>query len=302
MRVVVALGGNAISRRGEEMTVENQRNNLRDACLSLAEAANHHELVITHGNGPQVGLQALRDASFSGTPSYPLDVLGAETQGMIGYFIEIELRNAMSRPHKLTTIITLVVVDPNDPAFTAPTKFVGPVYAQAEADELAAERGWHFAMDGDAPRRVVPSPVPQRLVQVDSVLKLLDAGHIVVSAGGGGVPVTMDAAGKVSGVECVVDKDASSGVLAESIDADVYVMATDADAVFVDWGTPQARALTRVTPDELRGYEFPPGSMGPKVDAAIRFVEATGNTAVIGRLSDLDRLLAGTAGTTVIPG
>lgn len=284
------------------MTVDNQRRNLRDACRSLAVTASSHELVITHGNGPQVGLQALRDAAYAGTAGYPLDVLGAETQGMIGYFIEIELRNAMAQKHKVTTLLTLVVVDPEDPAFSDPTKFVGPIYTQEEADALAAERGWHFAMDGSAPRRVVPSPVPQRLVQIDSVLKLLAAGHVVVSAGGGGIPVCMDAAGMMSGVEAVVDKDASSSVLARSIDADVYVMATDADAIFLDWGTPKARALTTVTTTELRGYEFPAGSMGPKVDAAIRFAEATGKRAVIGRLGDLDGLLDGTRGTTVVAG
>ena len=301
MRVVVALGGNAISRRGEEMTVNNQRRNLREASHSLAEVAEDHELVITHGNGPQVGLLALRDASYTETAGYPLDVLGAETQGMIGYLIEIELRNAMTYGHKLTTILTLVVVDPADPAFQAPTKFVGPIYSTTDAERLAAEKGWTFAQDGDAPRRVVASPVPQRLVQIDSVKSLLRAGHVVVSAGGGGIPVAIDRDGQFIGVEAVVDKDASSAVLAESIQADVLVMATDADAVYVDWGTPQARPLTKINTRELTGYRFPAGSMGPKVDAAIRFVEATGGRAVIGRLSDLDQLLAGTAGTTVIP-
>lgn len=301
MRVVVALGGNAISRRGEDMTVANQRRNLGEASESLAAVAADHELVITHGNGPQVGLLALRDASYTATEGYPLDVLGAETQGMIGYLIEIELRNAMRHGHMLTTILTLVVVDPDDPAFEAPTKFVGPVYDAEEAQRLAAERGWVFALDGDAHRRVVASPVPQRLVQIDSVKSLLRAGHVVVSAGGGGIPVALSADGEFAGVEAVVDKDASSAVLAESIEADVLVMATDADAVFIDWGTPQARPLTEVGTAELAGYTFPPGSMGPKVDAAIRFVEATGGRAVIGRLSDLDRLLDGAAGTTVVP-
>lgn len=258
MRVVVALGGNAISRRGEDMTVDNQRRNLREASRSLAQVADDHELVITHGNGPQVGLLALRDASYTRTAGYPLDVLGAETQGMIGYLIEIELRNAMTRGHMLTTILTLVVVDPADPAFAEPTKFVGPVYTAEEAEKLAAERGWTFALDGDAPRRVVASPVPQRLVQIDSVRSLLRAGHVVVSAGGGGIPVALDADGQFSGVEAVVDKDASSAVLAESIDADVLVMATDADAVFVDWGTPRAKALARVTRTSWTPTTSPP--------------------------------------------
>ena len=301
MRVVIALGGNAIARRGEDMTVENQRLNLREACQTLARTADEHELVITHGNGPQVGLQALRDASYTATRPYPLDVLGAETQGMIGYFIEIEMRNAMTHSHKLTTILTLTVVDPADPAFSHPTKFVGPVYTDVEADALAEEKGWHFAQDGENIRRVVPSPVPQRVVQIDSVKRLLAAGHVVVSGGGGGIPVTLDDRGNMEGIEAVVDKDAATSVLAESIDADIFVMATDADAVFVDWGTPSARALSEVTTTELRSYDFVAGSMGPKVDAAVRFVEHTGRRAVIGRLSDLERLLAGTAGTTIVP-
>jgi carbamate kinase len=300
MRVVVALGGNAISRRGEAMTVDNQRRNLRQACVSLAQAADDHELVITHGNGPQVGLLALRDASYAETQGYPLDVIGAETQGMIGYFIEIELRNAMTHPHLLTTILTLVVVKRDDPAFAAPTKFVGPVYSPAEAERLQSERGWTFALDGDSPRRVVPSPVPQRLVQTDSVKTLLQAGHVVVSTGGGGIPVLVED-GMVVGIEAVVDKDASSAVLAASIEADVLVMATDISAVHLDWGTPQARPLTQITTAELAGYDFPAGSMGPKVDAAIRFVDGTGGRAMIGQLSDLDQLLGGTAGTTVLP-
>ena len=301
MRIVVALGGNAISRRGEEMTIENQRRNLRRAAATLAGVADDHQLVITHGNGPQVGLLALRDEAYPQTRGYPLDVLGAETQGMIGYLVEIELRNAMRHGHLLTTMLTLVEVDPDDPAFEHPTKFVGPIYTADQAEQLAHERGWTFAADGADQRRVVASPVPRRLVQIDSITALLQAGHVVVAAGGGGVPVALEDDGRLTGVEAVVDKDASSAVLAGSIGADVLVMATDVDAVFLDWGTPRARPLTTITSTELAGYDFPAGSVGPKVDAGIRFAEATGGRAVIGKLDSLDELLAGTAGTTVTP-
>lgn len=305
MRIVVALGGNAISRRGEAITIDNQRANLREAAGPLAEVGCEHELVITHGNGPQVGLLALQNAAYAGSPASPLDVLGAQTQGLIGYLIELELRNALHDRKMLTTVLTLVSVSRDDPAFANPTKFVGPVYTQAEADSLAAERGWTFALDGDAPRRVVPSPAPTRVVQVDSVKRLLAGGHIVVSSGGGGVPVAIDEDGTFSGVEVVVDKDASSAMLAGAIEADLFVLATDADAVMLDWGTPDERAIKAITPQALDAYDFADGSMGPKVAAARSFVESGRGRAVIGRLSDLPRILAGEAGTVIaldVPG
>lgn len=303
MRVLVALGGNAIARRGETMTIEHQRGNIRDACGALLQTAADNQLVITHGNGPQVGMLAL--LSGPDAPSYPLDVLDAQTQGLIGYLIEIELRNAMAdQPdlaRRLTTVLTLTEVSLDDPAFQHPTKFVGAAYSRQDADLLAAERGWTFADDGGQARRVVPSPRPSRVVQVDSMKRLLDAGHIVVGVGGGGIPIAKGADGHYVGVEAVVDKDASSAVLAAAIEADVFVMATDADAVMLDWATPRQRALRTASVAELRSLDFAAGSMGPKVDAAIEFVERTGNRAVIGRLADLEGLLAGTHGTTVTP-
>ena len=302
MRIVVALGGNAISRRGEPITIENMRANLRTAAGPLAEVGCEHELVITHGNGPQVGLLALQNAAYPDVPAFPLDVLGAETQGLIGYLIELELRNALAGRKMLTTVLTLVAVDPADPAFADPTKFVGPVYTAEEAARLESERGWAFRLDGDAPRRVVPSPRPQRVVQVDSARRLLAGGHIVVSSGGGGVPVAIAEDGTFSGVEVVVDKDASTAMLAGALEADMLVLATDADAVMLDWGTPQARAIAEITPDALEAYDFAAGSMGPKVEAACRFVRSGRGRAVIGRLSDLPAILAGTAGTVVREG
>lgn len=299
MRIIVALGGNAISRRGEPMTVAHQRENLRLVSARLKSVAEDHELVLTHGNGPQVGLLALLGAAYPDLAAYPLDVLGAETQGMIGYFIEIEMRQVLPRERKLTTVLTLVEVSADDPAFRDPTKFIGPVYSQAEADALSVERGWTFKLDGAACRRVVPSPVPQRVVQIDSVMQLLKANHIVVCAGGGGIPMARDHDGHLVGVEAVVDKDASSAVLATAIHADLFVMATDADAVFLDWGTSDQRAIKWISTAALRQYDFAEGSMGPKVAAAIAFAEISGHRAAIGKIDDIDSILAGAAGTVI---
>ena len=299
MRIVFALGGNAIARRGETMTVANQRANLRLVSSRLKTVAEDHELVLTHGNGPQVGLLALQNAAFPDVAAYPLDVLGAETQGMIGYFIEIEMRHVLPPEQKLTTILTLVEVSHEDPAFADPTKFIGPIYSQAEADALAAERGWTFRLDGSAPRRVVPSPSPLRIVQIDSVVQLLRAGHIVICAGGGGIPMARDQDGHLAGVEAVVDKDASSAVLATAINADLFIMVTDADAVYLDWGTRAQRAIKRISVGALRGFDFAAGSMGPKVQAAISFAEASGCRTVIGKIDDVDEILAGIAGTVI---
>jgi carbamate kinase len=298
MRIIVALGGNAIARRGESITVAHQLANLRVVASRLTTVAGEHELVITHGNGPQVGLLALQ-AAAADEPAYSLDVLGAETQGMIGYFIEIELRHVLPLDQKVTTVLTLVEVARDDPAFGDPTKFIGPIYTAEQAQALAAERGWTFRMDGSVPRRVVASPAPRRIVQIDSVLQLLRANHIVICAGGGGVPMVRDADGHLSGVEAVVDKDASSAVLAAAIEADVFVMATDADAVYLDWGTSSQRAIRRISAARLAEHDFAAGSMGPKVAAAIAFAQASGSRAVIGKLDDIEMMLTGSAGTVV---
>lgn len=299
MRIIVALGGNAIARRGEAMTVAHQLANLRLVASRLKTVAEQHELVLTHGNGPQVGLLALQGAAYEDLAAYPLDVLGAETQGMIGYFIEIEMRHVLPPEQKITTVLTLVEVSRDDPAFEDPTKFIGPIYTQAEAQTLASERGWTFRLDGSAPRRVVASPVPRRIVQIDSVQQLLRANHIVICAGGGGIPMARDIDGHLSGVEAVVDKDASSAVLATAIQADAFIMATDADAVYLDWGTSEQRAIKRISAAALGEYDFAAGSMGPKVAAAISFAVTSGNRAMIGKLEDIERMLAGTAGTVI---
>lgn len=302
MRIVVALGGNALLRRGQPMTAANQRTNIRVAAKALAPVALAHELVITHGNGPQVGLLALQGAAYHPDDAFPLDVLGAETEGLIGYLIEQELGNLLPFDKPLATLLTMVEVDPNDPAFADPTKFVGPVYNKSDAEELAGKKGWVVKQDGDLWRRVVPSPEPVRIFELRPVRWLLEQGAVVIAAGGGGIP-TMYVPGTrtLVGVEAVVDKDRASGLLAREIGADQFVVATDADAVYVDWGTPKARPIRHATPDALAGMGFPAGSMGPKVEAACSFVRATGKAALVGALDQLSALLQGEAGTTVSP-
>jgi carbamate kinase len=300
MRVVVALGGNALLRRGEPMTAENQRANVKKACEALAPVANDNEIVISHGNGPQVGLIALQQSSYTSVEPYPLDVLGAQTEGMIGYVIEQEMGNLLPFERPFATILSMTEVDPADPAFRNPTKPIGPVYGKDEADRMAAEKGWTFKADGDGWRRVVPSPRPKRIFEIRPVKWLLEKGAVVIFAGGGGIPTMYGPDGSLTGIEAVIDKDLASSLLAREVAADAFVMATDADAVYVGWGTPEARALKTISAAELRKYAFPAGSMGPKVQAACEFAEATGKPAAIGALEDSARMLRGEAGTTVV--
>ena len=302
MRIVIALGGNALLRRGEPMTAGHQRANVRTAAAALARVARDHELVISHGNGPQVGLLALQGAAYKDVEAYPLDVLGAETQGMIGYLVEQEVGNLLPMEKPLATSLTRVEVDPDDPAFSDPTKYVGPIYERAEAEALAAEKGWTVKPDGDHWRRVVPSPRPKRIFEIRPMRWLLDQGCVVICAGGGGIPTmyARDADRLLLGVEAVIDKDLVSSLLSRELEADLFIMATDVAAVFTDFGTPQQTRIDRATPDQLEGMDLPAGSMGPKVDAACEFVIATGRRAAIGSLDDIDRLVDGTGGTQVV--
>ena len=300
MRIVVALGGNALQRRGEPMTVEGQRANVATACRSLAPVAVEHELVVTHGNGPQVGLLALQAAAYDDVSSYPFDVLGAQTEGMIGYLIEQELGNLLPFEKPLATVLTMTEVDPADPAFANPTKFVGPVFSEADAQRLATEKGWTVRQDGSVWRRVVPSPAPVRIFETRPVRWLLDQGCVVICAGGGGIPTMYQPGTRtLTGVEAVIDKDWATAVLAEGLGADLLVIATDVDAVYLDWGTPQQAAVAEASPDALHAHGFAAGSMGPKVAAASSFAAATGRPAVIGALTELTGMLDGTAGTRV---
>ena len=299
MRLVIALGGNALLRRGQPLTADNQLENIRRAAAQLARVASNHELVLTHGNGPQVGLLALQSAAYTAVESYPLDVLGAQTDGMIGYLLEQELANLLPL-RTVTTLLTRVEVDPKDPAFAKPTKPIGPVYTQDEAKRVAAEKHWVMAPDGESFRRVVASPQPLRVLGLDPIRWLLERGALVIAAGGGGIPVVRGADGhSLQGVEAVIDKDLCSGVLAHELQADCLVIATDVAAVYLDWGTPQQRALGKVSPKTLSGLSFPAGSMGPKIDAACRFVQASGKRAVIGSLDQIEAMLSGDAGTQI---
>ena len=303
MRVLVALGGNALLKRGEPMTAENQRANVRVAARSLAPVAGSHQLVISHGNGPQVGLLALQAAAYKEVDAYPLDLLGAQTEGMIGYLIEQELGNLLPPDVPFATLLTMIEVDRSDPAFDDPTKFVGPIYTDADATKLAEDKGWTFKRDGQHLRRVVPSPEPKRVFEIRPIKWLLDHGVLVICAGGGGIPTAWVPGDErmLGGVEAVIDKDLASALLAHDLDVDLFVMATDVDGVYDDWGTPDQRRVDQATPSELRSKGFAAGSMGPKVDAAIRFVEASGKRAAIGSLADIEQIVEGKAGTSVVP-
>ena len=300
MLVVAALGGNALLKRGEPLTAENQRANVRLAAQALAKIVQAgHRLVITHGNGPQVGLLALQGAAYKPEEAYPLDVLGAETGGMIGYIIEQELENALDHSHAVATLLTQIVVDAKDPAFQTPTKFIGPVYDRDEAESRAKAAVWSIAQDGDKWRRVVASPVPQEIPDMRVVKLLLDQGVIVICGGGGGIPVLRREDGSLIGIEAVIDKDAASALLARQLGADALLLLTDVDAVYRDFGTDQQTRIAALTPEEAGALDLPAGSMGPKMAAAAQFA-TQGGLAGIGRLDQATDILERRAGTCVL--
>jgi carbamate kinase len=297
MKIVAALGGNALLKRGEPPTLATQRFNVRRAARALAALSTSHQtIVITHGNGPQVGMLAMQ-AAQSGDP-YPLDVLGAETEGMIGYLLEQELANTLAS-RRVATVLTRTEVRRDDPAFQLPTKFIGPVYSEERARAIAALRGWRFAPDGAAWRRVVPSPAPIDIVEFEAIQHLQNGGFTVICAGGGGIPVARSADGLLEGVECVIDKDLVADVLARRLGADCLLLLTDVPAVFDGWGSSKARRIRAAHPDALAQLEFPAGSMGPKVEAARRFALHSGGRAHIGALEDAAALLHGDRGTCI---
>ncbi len=303
MKIVVALGGNALTRRGEKADAATLRQNVRGSMKTLATVAMDHQLVLTHGNGPQIGLLALQNLAYEDVPAYPLDILGAQTQGMLGYVVGQELMNAIQLRKEMATILTTTVVSPDDPAFANPQKFVGPVYAEVDARRLADQHGWDVAPDGEWWRRVVPSPEPQLIRQSGTISTLLDLGLIVLCVGGGGVPVFLDEEERqMTGTEAVVDKDRASAVLARDIGADRLLLLTDVDAVYLGWGTDVQRAIRTISPEELGGLELAAGSMGPKVEAAARFAGEAGGDVVIGALTDIDEVMAGRRGTRVFSG
>jgi len=303
MRIVVALGGNALLQRGQPMTADMQRANVRTAAEQLAPVAEGNELVISHGNGPQVGLLSLQASAYTAVDPYPLDVLGAETEGMIGYMIEQELGNLLPFDRPFATVLTMIEVDPADPAFKDPTKFIGPVYEQADAEALAKEKGWAIKPDGAKWRRVVASPAPKRIFEIKPISWLLEKGAVVICTGGGGIPTMYEPGTKrLVGAEVVIDKDRASALLAQDLNDDLFVMATDVDAVYTDFGTPNQKAIGRITAEQVRALELPAGSMGPKVEAAVTFVQKTGNRAAIGTLAQLRGVVSGDLGTQVVAG
>lgn len=297
MLVVLALGGNALLQRGQPMTEQQQRVNVKKAAQALADVAKEHTIVITHGNGPQVGLLALQSAAYTEVDPYPLDALGAQTEGMIGYLIEQELGNLVPYEQHIATILTMIEVDPSDPAFQKPSKPIGPVYTREQADRLAQEKGWTMAPDNDKFRRVVPSPLPKHIFEIDAIKLLVNNGVIVICAGGGGIPTIYRPGRILEGVEAVIDKDRAGALLAQELGADAYLMLTDVQAVYTNWGKPDAREIRRASPDAMHAYRFAAGSMGPKVEAACDFVRKTGGIAGIGSLEEALPMLQGTAGT-----
>jgi carbamate kinase len=298
MLVVLALGGNALLQRGQPMTEQQQRVNVKRAAQSLAEVAREHTIVITHGNGPQVGLLALQSAAYTEVDPYPLDALGAQTEGMIGYLIEQELGNLLPYEQHIATVLTMIEVDPHDPAFAKPTKPIGPIYTREQAERLAGEKGWTMAPDNDMFRRVVASPLPRHIFEIEAIKLLVHNGVIVICAGGGGIPTVYRPGRILEGVEAVIDKDRAGALLAQELEADAYLMLTDVKAVYTDWGKPDARAIQRTSPEAMEALPFAAGSMGPKVEAACDFVRKTGGIAGIGSLEEALPMLQGIAGTT----
>ncbi|GAB4137348.1 MAG: carbamate kinase [Sphingomonadales bacterium] len=302
MLIVIALGGNALLKRGQPVTIATQRDNIRTAVDALAHIARQHQLIITHGNGPQAGLLALQAAAYKEAEPYPLDIIGAATAGMIGYMIEQELGNVLDSGAPLATVLTRVRVDPNDPAFQNPNKFVGPQYTEAQIEVLARERGWIFKQDSQSWRRVVASPEPKSIVWHRPIRWLVQQGALLICAGGGGIPVIdRGPEGGLVGVEAIIDKDRTSSLLAQELSADLFIIATDVDGVYEHFGTPQQRVLRHISPNRYREGQFPAGSMGPKVDAACWFARTTGRRAAIGALHQIEDVVHGKSGTIIDP-
>ena len=305
MRVLIALGGNALLKRAEPLSAANQLANIRNAAVQLARIGEQHELILTHGNGPQVGLLALQASAYLEVEPYPLDVLGAESQGMVGYLLEQELSNLLDPSKPVVSLITRVEVSADDAAFVHPTKPIGPMYSEAEAKSIALKKNWHVAADGPADkhgfRRVVASPKPLRVLNMLAITTLMNSGAVVIAAGGGGIPVVRHASTQaLSGVEAVIDKDLTAGVLAAELQVDCLVIATDVESVFLDWGEAAQSAVGRTTPDFLEQHLFAAGSMGPKVKTVCEFVRVSAKRAVIGSLDQIEAMLAGSAGTQVV--
>lgn len=300
MRIVIAIGGNALLQRGEPLEIDIQQQNIKKACAAISKIALEHEVIITHGNGPQVGLLALQAAAYQQGPTYPFDVLGAESQGMIGYLLAQEFINQLPAK-KIVTLLTQVTVDQQDPAFKHPTKFIGPLYDQQQAEQLIAEHSWQFSREGAHFRRVVPSPLPRAIVEIETIRDLIAVKSLVICAGGGGIPVVRDNNNHYHGIEAVIDKDFTTALLAEQLNADRLLLLTDIPQVMLHWGEANATPVEKITYSELEQFSFAEGSMKPKVAAACQFVKNTQRLAHIGLLSEAEKILEQTAGTTIFP-
>lgn len=301
MRIVIALGGNALLQRGEPMTASVQLANMKVAAKALAELAQDHEIIVAHGNGPQIGLLALQGLAYSPDTPWPLDVLGAETDGMIGYLIEQELMNLLPEGSRCATLLSRVEVSPTDDAFQKPSKPIGPVYSQADAERAQSAHGWVMVQESTGGlRRVVPSPLPIKILGLEAIKVLLKARHCVICAGGGGIPVMRNANGEMEGVEAVIDKDRTSSVLALGLEADALILLTDVDAVYEHFGTANQKPIGQTTAEALQLLDLEPGSMGPKVSAASAFINAGGKLAGIGKLEDARAILERRAGTRIV--
>lgn len=308
MRIVIALGGNALLQAGQKGTLEEQLSNISLACRQLAQIAREHELIITHGNGPQIGKILLQnELTQHETPAMPMDVCGAMSQGQIGYLLQQQLSNELTRQglnKEVVTVITRVEVDPADPSFQNPTKPVGSFYSKAEAETFMREKKETWIEDsGRGWRKVVPSPQPQAILEAKTVKRLVESSCLVIACGGGGIPVVTDKAGGYFGIEAVIDKDLASEILAEMVDAQVLMILTDVPRVFLNYGRPGQQELKDLSVNELAGYaaegHFAAGSMGPKVGAVLRFARKPGRRAVITSLGDAVEALQGHAGTQV---
>ncbi|CEF57094.1 carbamate kinase [Acetobacter ghanensis] len=301
MKLVIALGGNALMQRGEPLSMDTQWRNARAAAQSLAPVAREHQVILTHGNGPQVGLLAMQSEAFKGAKGYPFDIMGAATEGMIGYMLEQELGNILGYDVPIATILTRVEVDRDDPEFSDPSKFIGPTFEQEQVEGLTAQNGWLFRQDGRKWRRVMPSPQPKRILWHRPIRWLLENGAVVICAGGGGIPVVDTGDNRMEGVEAVIDKDRASSLLATHIPADLFIIATDVSGVYEAYDTPDQRLLQKVTPQDLMTEAFSKGSMGPKIEAAVNFVRKTGKCAAIGSLTEISQIVEGKAGTWIVP-
>lgn len=298
MKIVIALGGNAILNRGEPLEAINQIQHIQAAVTVIAKIAQEHEVILCHGNGPQVGLLVLENEHYQEITPYPLDVLVAETQGMLGYWLQRELKNQLPDT-EVVTLLNQVIVDPYDPAFHNPSKFIGPQYPVDKLKQLE-QRGWSMRLDNNMARRVVPSPQPQAIVELNTIAELSSKGHIVICGGGGGIPV-IEETEKLKGVEAVIDKDHTAALIAEKLDADCLLILTDVDGIYQNWNTPQQKLIRKISAEALAQHHLAKGSMGPKVEACCDYVKQTGNAAAIGLLSEAQAILSGNAGTHIVP-